>query len=57
MTAGCFKQKTIEEFRAKLIEEHNTNEHRREYEAALMLIETHADIWTPKAEIAKGETI
>jgi len=48
VTAGCFKQKTIEEFRAKLIEEHNTNIHRQEYEAALNLFEMHAEIWTPK---------
>jgi uncharacterized protein YjbI with pentapeptide repeats len=50
VTAGCFKQKTVEEFRVKLIEEHDTNKHRLEYEAALTMIEVHAEIWTPKEQ-------
>ena len=45
LKAGCFTG-TIDEFRAKLTQTHGENEHVREYAAALVMIETHAAIWT-----------
>ncbi len=44
LRAGCFFG-TVEEFKAKLIQEHGENNHRKEYEAALLLIECHHQIW------------
>jgi hypothetical protein len=44
LRAGCFFG-TVEEFKAKLIQEHGENNHRQEYEAALTLIECHHQIW------------
>jgi Pentapeptide repeats (8 copies) len=44
LKAGCFTG-TIEEFEAKLTEEHGDNNHAQEYRAALELIKTHATIW------------
>jgi hypothetical protein len=44
LKTGCFFG-PIEKFREKLIAEHGENIHRKEYEAALLLIETHADLW------------
>jgi uncharacterized protein YjbI with pentapeptide repeats len=44
LKAGCFIG-TIEEFEAKLTEEHGDNNHAQEYRAALELIKTHATIW------------
>jgi hypothetical protein len=48
VTAGCFKQKTIDEFRVKLAESHGENDHAKEYEMALLMIECHAALWTPE---------
>jgi hypothetical protein len=45
VSAGCFREKTITEFREKLIQEHDGNSHAQEYEAALLLIEKHAELW------------
>jgi len=44
LRAGCFFG-TVEQFRLKLIQEHGENDHRKEYEAALTLIECHHQIW------------
>jgi uncharacterized protein YjbI with pentapeptide repeats len=44
LKAGCFTG-TIEEFEAKLKDEHGDNHHAQEYLAALELIKTHATIW------------
>ena len=44
LRAGCFFG-PIDEFKSKLIEEHGENDHRKEYEAALTLIECHHQIW------------
>ena len=44
LKAGCFTG-TIEEFEAKLTEEHGDNNHAQEYRTALELIKTHATIW------------
>jgi uncharacterized protein YjbI with pentapeptide repeats len=44
LKAGCFTG-TIEEFEAKLKDEHGDNHHAQEYRAALELIKTHATIW------------
>jgi len=51
VTAGCFKQKTIKEFREKLATHHGENDHAKEYEMALLMIECHTAIWTPKEEV------
>ena len=48
VSAGCFKYKTVEEFREKLATEHADNDHAKEYEMALLMIESHAAIWTPR---------
>ena len=48
VTAECFKQKTIEEFRIKLAQSHGENDHAKEYEMALLMIECHAALWTPE---------
>ena len=58
LRAGCFFG-DVDTFRAKLEETHGDTNHAAEYRAALVLIEKHAEIWTPKEEaIAKatGET-
>ena len=44
LKTGCFLG-SMENFREKLISEHDTNIHRDEYEAALLLIEKHAALW------------
>lgn len=49
LRAGCFFG-TVEEFRDKLEGEHGDNAHAVEYRAALVLIEKHVEIWTPKEE-------
>ena len=46
--AGCFFG-TVDEFTAKLSEEHGDNIHAKEYRAALDLIHCHAGLWTPLA--------
>ena len=48
INAGCFKEKTLDEFRDKLAKEHDQNDHAKEYEIAILMIEAHAAIWTPK---------
>jgi hypothetical protein len=47
LRAGCFYGTTAE-FRAKLKETHDGNQHAVEYKAALNLIETHAKLWGDK---------
>ena len=47
LLSGCFFG-DIDTFRNKLEAEHGDNDHAAEYRAALVLIEKHAEIWTPK---------
>ena len=47
LRAGCFFG-DVDTFRAKLEAEHGDNDYAAEYRAALVLIEKHAEIWTPK---------
>ena len=47
LRAGCFFG-DANTFSAKLEEAHGDNSHAAEYRAALVLIEKHAEIWTPK---------
>jgi len=47
LNAGCFWG-TVDEFRAKLADTHGNNDHAKEYSAALLMIDAHAAIWTPK---------
>ena len=54
LRAGCFFG-TAAEFIDKLEREHGTNEHGREYRAALALIECHARLWTPDASASQAE--
>ena len=49
LQAGCFFG-SVDEFTTKLQREHSDNEHGQEYRAALVLIECHAKLWTPKIE-------
>ena len=49
LQAGCFFG-SVDEFTAKLQREHGDNEHGQEYRAALVLVECHAKLWTPKIE-------
>lgn len=55
--AGCFFG-TKAEFEAKLTVEHGENKHAQEYRAALVLIDKHAELWTPAVEavLAKEES-
>ena len=48
--AGCFFG-DMDTFRNKLEAEHGDNDHAAEYRAVLVLIEKHAEIWTPKGEV------
>jgi hypothetical protein len=45
---GCFWG-TRDAFAEKVLEFHGNNVHAQEYAAALMLIDAHARLWTPKA--------
>ncbi len=54
LRAGCFFG-TVAEFIDNLEREHGTNEHGREYRAALALIECHARLWTPDASARQAE--
>jgi len=45
--AGCFFG-SRDQFELKVAESHGSNEHGKEYRAALVLIDAHAEIWTPK---------
>ncbi len=47
--AGCFFD-TRDQFEAQLAATHGMNEHGQEYMAALALIDTHVELWAPKAE-------
>ena len=49
LRAGCFFG-TRDEFEKKLSGEHDSNDHAKEYHAALAMIDAHAEIWTPKLE-------
>ena len=49
LNAGCFWG-TVDEFRTKLAATHGDNDHAKEYNAALLMIEAHAAIWTPKEQ-------
>jgi hypothetical protein len=49
LRAGCFFG-DVDTFRSKLESTHCDNDHAAEYRAALVLIEKHAEIWTPKVE-------
>ena len=49
LRAGCFFG-SVAEFREQLAEEHGGNQHGQEYEAALVLIEKHAELWAPVAQ-------
>ena len=44
---GCFFG-DVETFRSKLELTHGDNDHAAEYRAALVMIEKHVEIWTPK---------
>ena len=44
LRAGCFFG-TVDEFTEKLSEEHQNNDHAKEYLSALELIKCHASIW------------
>ena len=46
LQAGCFFG-TAEEFTAKLEATHADNDHAKEYRMALLMIESHAALWTP----------
>jgi len=49
LKTGCFNLGTFEEFRSNLERDHAPGSvHRREYEAALLMCETHAVLWTPE---------
>ena len=52
LRAGCFFG-TRQEFEEKLADEHDNNDHAKEYRAALAMIDAHAEIWTPKSEEQK----
>ena len=56
LRAGCFFG-TLDAFKAKLEQEHKGNKHADEYLAALTLIEKHAALWTPKAEVEQTEGV
>jgi hypothetical protein len=47
--AGCFFD-TRDQFELAVTAEHGDNEHAQEYRAALVLIDKHAELWTPKVE-------
>jgi len=49
--AGCFFD-TRSQFELQLAENHGNNEHGQEYTAALVLIDKHIELWTPKVEVA-----
>ena len=51
INAGCFKEKTLDEFRAKLAQEHGNNDYAKEYEMAILMVEAYAAIWTLKDSI------
>ncbi len=48
LDAGCQRQITRDVFEQRLAELHGDNKHAREYRAALVLIDLHAELWTKK---------
>ena len=52
--AGCFFD-TRDQFELALDAKHGDKEHGQEYRAALVLIDKHAELWTPKAEAVATE--
>ena len=44
LRTGCFFG-SVEDFKLKLTETHNGNQHGQEYEAALVLVQKHAELW------------
>ena len=49
LKTGCFGPDTFEAFRRNLERDHSAEStHRKEYEAALLMCESHAVLWTPK---------
>jgi uncharacterized protein YjbI with pentapeptide repeats len=46
--AGCFTG-SLDEFRAAVADKHGETNHGKEYEAAMLMIEAHAVLWTPDA--------
>jgi len=46
LRAGCFFG-AVDDFTAKLSEDHGDSDHAKEYRAALELIQCHAGLWTP----------
>ena len=48
--AGCFFD-TRSQFELQLAKTHGDNEHGKEYTAALVLIDKHIELWTPKVEV------
>ena len=50
LKTGCFGPDTFEAFRSNLEREHPVGStHRKEYEAAILMCEAHAALWTPKS--------
>ena len=47
--AGCFFD-TRAKFELRLASTHGDNQHAQEYRAALVLIDKHAELWTPKVD-------
>jgi len=50
ISAGCFFD-TREKFELQLALTHGDNEHAQEYRAALVLIDKHAELWTPRSKV------
>ena len=45
--AGCFTG-TIEEFSAAVEKTHSGTDHAKEYQMAILMMEAHVELWTPK---------
>ena len=54
--AGCFFG-SLDEFKAACDETHGDNKHGEEYAAAVLMIEAHAAIWTPKEEVQTASLV
>ena len=54
--AGCFFD-TRDQFEIALAAEHGDNDHAKEYRAALVLIDKHAELWTPAIETQTQECV
>ena len=50
--AGCFTG-TIEEFAAAVEKTHGETDHAKEYQMAILMMESHTNLWTPKSEMTK----